>query len=202
MELLVVVAIIGTLVIAFGASFFGWRERYHAESDMKMIHGALLEAKLNAIKEKRFFFVYFPADEPYVLRVYKDTDPAPKGDGELDAATDEKFGSDIVLNNRVQILSDYREFAFTAQGWLWHAHYDEAGKRDFQIRLVQPESDVSAQADYNCLRISPPLYVSGGIWNATEEQEEGDSSLRNIAMELSGSEYVTPGKTYPLCMVK
>lgn len=217
MELLVVVSIVGILAIAFGASFLGWRERYNSEADTKSIHGAIMDAKINALKEKRIFFVNIPAVDPgenHLVRIYRDinsdiTDPDEQdkvpGDGNLEIGQDPQHGPDIVLRNRLDTL--VRQFRFTAKGHIWYEGFPPPGLRDFQMRIVQSDSDINltAEADFNCLRISPPLYVSGGIWNATETQEKDDQDKwQNLVLELeSGKKALeTPDLDYPLCQVK
>jgi len=213
-ELLVVVSIIGILAVAFGASFVNWRERYNAESDVKKIHAALLDAKVNALKEKRTFFVNIPSGEPNVIRIYRDTAPAPsaanppKGDGRLDTSADEQFGPDKVLNNYIDIQQEYRHFWFTPQGMLDHLNTSAADTRDFIIRMKDPETGITAQAEYNCLSVTPPLYFGGGMWNATLEEEEDNPSVNqelDIVIDSSvpsKPRRVTSGFDYVLCVTK
>jgi len=204
-ELIVVLSIVGILAVALGASFVNWRERYNAESDVKKIHAALLDAKVNALREKRAFFVNVPVGEPNVIRIYRDikqaTDDPPKGNGSLEAAGDQQFGPDIVLNNAIDILNAYRNITFNSQGML---KLPDPGLRDFHIRVMDPETRITAQAEFNCLRVSPPLYFGGGIWNATIEEEEADASkYQNLDLVVASSKWVTPPDFgYALCVTK
>jgi prepilin-type N-terminal cleavage/methylation domain-containing protein len=209
MELMVVVAIIAVLAVSFGASYFGWREKYNAESDIKKLHSALMDAKMNALRDGRYYFINIPAmaaPNPDILRIYKDINPALAdpdkypGDGKH-TALDPQEGPDIVFKNKLDLLKDYREFMFTSKGHVRHKYMNDPAKRDFQIRLMQWEEKTSAQADVNCLRVSPPLYVAGGNWNATEEQEKSSSAFQNMALTLAGGKLVTPGFGFPLCKV-
>lgn len=204
-ELLVVSAIISVLVVAFGASFMGWREKYRAESDVKAVYAALMDSKIRALKEKRYFFVNMPASNQYLIRIYKDTDPAPMGDGVLDITKDQQVGPDIMLNNELEIMAKYREFWFNGQGMLMHSYIGDETQRDFQIRMRvwdtdNPEMYISAQADYNCLLVNPPFYFNGGIWNATVDQEKDSSNFRNLDVQFNRSD-ATVGNV-PLCQVK
>lgn len=212
MELMVVVSIVGILAIALGAGFMGWREQYNAESDIKKLHGALMDAKISAMKDMRYYFInvpHVPEGESNILRIYRDTDasdpdnPDKPGDGILQPATDRQHGEDMVFNNRLDLLDKYRHLWFNAQGHLKHENDPDPGQRDFQIRLKQWDSEISAQSDFNCLRVSPPFYVAGGIWNATEENEK-DLAYRNTELRLDSAtrKRVTPSFDYPLCTVK
>lgn len=190
-ELLVVLSIISILVVAFGVEFVGWREKYTSEADTKKIFTALMDAKLNSLKEKRYFFINMPASDPHLLRIYKDTAPAPYGDAKLvltGGDPDQQFGPDIRLDNAIHIMNEYREFWFTPQGHLRHKKMNVVNMRDFQIRLASDSSTeklpdgsivlafaITAQGDYNCLLVTPTLYFAGGIWNATEDEEKGYS---------------------------
>jgi hypothetical protein len=204
MELMVVVSIISILVVAFGASFFSWREQYKAESDIKSVHAAMLDAKVSAMNNNLYYFIHIPQSPGKVVRIYRDSDPAPKGDGSLDTAAD-TLEDTIELNNYIEILDDYRTFTFNTQGLLLHPNSHDPNKRDFHIRMVVYDEDLgystSTQADNNCLRVSPPLYWASGMWNATAEQE-GSATYRDMALKLSGDKYVTGAFPYPLCTVK
>lgn len=212
-ELIVVAAIISILVVAFSASFFGWRERYNAESDVKSLYAALLDSKLGAMKERRYFFVNMPLADSHLVRIYKDTDPPPMGNGILDITKDQQVGPDIVMNNEIDIMAKYRNVWFNGQGMLWHPNMDANDERDFQIRFKvwdtdNPEMYISTQSDYNCLLLTPPFYFNGGIWNATAKQEKDDPiKYQNLAFSevtyANGkSSLVTPGLDYKLCQVK
>ena len=205
-ELLVVLSIIAILALAFGASFVNWRESYYAESDVKKIHAAFLDAKVNALREKRPYFINVPVSETNVVRIYRDSAPTtmPKGDGVLDTSADEQFGDDIVLNNEIDILARYRHLWFNSQGMLMHNNFLDIGMRDFIIRMKDPETGITAQAEFNCLRVSPPLYFGGGMWNATIDNEEDDAAkYQNINLVIdSSNKRVTPTFTYSQCVTK
>ena len=175
-ELLVVMAIVSALMVAFGAGFAGWREKFKAESDTKQLESAFLDAQTRAQRERRVFFVNIPESDPYVLRIYRDepvnaSKPSTyPGDGFPDETKD-KLVEEIRFNNIIDVYKDYRSFWFDASGYLRH----RATENDFQIRFKVWDSGekkfVSTQADFNCVFLSPPVYMRAGIWNATEEQE-------------------------------
>lgn len=171
-ELLVVMGIISALVVAFGFSFIGWRERYYAEADTKAVQAALMDAKVLAMREGRYIFVNIPAAEPNIIRIYRDSDPAPLGDGQLATDKDEKVGPDVTLSYFIDIGDDYRHLWFNARGYMLHPQIFDDAKRVFQIRIMDPEDRSTADADYNCLDLNPPLEIAPGLWNTTVAQEE------------------------------
>ena len=175
-ELMVVVTIAGLLIIAFGAGFVGWREKYFVESDVKTLHTVLMEAKLIAKKENRYVFVNVPESDHFVIRTYVDTFPpvaagTPLGNGALDLGSgeDELLVEKTFRNELMTEFMIHRHFWFDAQGLLMHENIYDDTKRNFDmIFLKMDTSDEAADADYNCLAIQPPNYFASGLWNTTE----------------------------------
>ncbi len=81
-ELLVVVAIIGLLIVALGFSYEGWMGNYKLESQTKDLYFDLADARSNAMLHKRVHWVVLE-DQQYTI--YEDTNPAPDGNGILEA---------------------------------------------------------------------------------------------------------------------
>lgn len=100
-ELLVVVAIVGILLVALGFEFRTWSRAYSVESQNKRVYSSLLNARARAMGRMRVHFIDIPANDQY--RIYEDTSPAPNGDGALtigidsvvEDTTDQRFGINI-----------------------------------------------------------------------------------------------------------
>mgnify|MGYP001611879919 FL=1 len=88
-ELIVVIAIVGILVVALGFSFEGWMGKYRVESQMKEMHIDLMNTRANAMSRTRVHFVIFPTPTSYTIYA-DDSDGAikvPDGDGTLQQGT-------------------------------------------------------------------------------------------------------------------
>jgi prepilin-type N-terminal cleavage/methylation domain-containing protein len=70
-EMLVVIAVIGILVIALSFSFQGWMGKYRVESEIKTLHVDLMNARARAMTRNRFYFADFPTTTSY--RIIEDT---------------------------------------------------------------------------------------------------------------------------------
>ncbi|MDA8172040.1 MAG: GspH/FimT family pseudopilin [Nitrospiraceae bacterium] len=87
-ELLVVLAILAILAVIGFSMFSGQRGQSEAESEIKQIYADLMNAREQAVAQKRWVYVVFGASNSYV--VWVDTNPAPDGDNTQDAG-DTKF---------------------------------------------------------------------------------------------------------------
>jgi prepilin-type N-terminal cleavage/methylation domain-containing protein len=56
-ELVVVVAIIGLLLSMAGMSFRTWYDKYKAESQIRMLHADLMQARVSAMQKNKEYFV-------------------------------------------------------------------------------------------------------------------------------------------------
>jgi len=70
-EIIVVIAVIGTLVAALAFSFQGWVANYHAESQTKEMYADLMNARLRAVHKDRLHFIVVKQGH---YQVYEDTD--------------------------------------------------------------------------------------------------------------------------------
>jgi|MudIll2142460700_1097286.scaffolds.fasta_scaffold15354_2 type II secretory pathway pseudopilin PulG len=70
-ELIVVIATMGTLAAALVFSFQGWLGNYHAESQTKEIHADLMHARIKAMQQNRLHFIVL---DQHHYQVYEDTD--------------------------------------------------------------------------------------------------------------------------------
>lgn len=70
-ELIIVIAIIGILVIALGFSFQGWVEGYRVESQIKEMYVDLMNTRARAMQRNRLHRIDFPSVTEY--RILEDT---------------------------------------------------------------------------------------------------------------------------------
>ncbi|MBI5408373.1 MAG: type II secretion system protein [Nitrospirae bacterium] len=84
-ELVIVITIIGILAGALAFSFQSWMSGYNTESQIKQLHGDLMDARTRTKNRNRMHFVDLTAAQ---YTVYEDTDPAPDGDGTPNPAND------------------------------------------------------------------------------------------------------------------
>lgn len=77
-ELVVVIAILGTLLGIAGISGKTWLERYRVEAQTKEMFTDLMNARANALQRNRMHFVNFAGSQ---YAIYEDTNPGPDGDG-------------------------------------------------------------------------------------------------------------------------
>lgn len=92
-ELIVVIAIIGILMVALGFEFTGWRGRYTVESETRNLYNDLMNARVSAMNRNRDYFITW-TNTAYT--VYEDTYNAafpssPDGDGILQIASDRRL---------------------------------------------------------------------------------------------------------------
>jgi prepilin-type N-terminal cleavage/methylation domain-containing protein len=77
-ELVVVIAILGTLLGIAGISGKTWLERYRVEAQTKEMFTDLMNARASALQRNRMYFVDFAGAQ---YTIYEDTNPGPDGDG-------------------------------------------------------------------------------------------------------------------------
>lgn len=114
-ELIVVMSIIAILLVAMGFEFVGWRAKFRAEGDVKMLYTDLTKSRLDSIQTKSLHFVNIPEADETVYKIFKDNDPFPDGDGILDDAVDAEVTSNALS---YFINTPLRHFAFTRGGLL------------------------------------------------------------------------------------
>jgi prepilin-type N-terminal cleavage/methylation domain-containing protein len=68
-ELVVVVAVIGILVVALGFTYQGWLGRYKVESAVKDLYSDLMDARARAMDRKSLYFVDFPTTTTYRMSI-------------------------------------------------------------------------------------------------------------------------------------
>jgi prepilin-type N-terminal cleavage/methylation domain-containing protein len=84
-ELLAVMALIGVLAGLGTVSFRSWASRHEVEKQVKEIYADLGRTRIAAMRENRSYFIRGAANQ---LQAYRDTSPAPDGDGALTVGSD------------------------------------------------------------------------------------------------------------------
>jgi len=79
-EILIVIAILGILVVIGSSNFRGLNEKYKVEAETKQLYADLMDARGRAMQRNRASFVQINAND---YQTYEDTSPAPDGDGSL-----------------------------------------------------------------------------------------------------------------------
>jgi len=82
-EMIVVVAILGILLGIVAVPGRDWMDRSRVEGQTKQMYADLMNARVNALKNKRFYFVTLGVKQ---YSVYEDT---PNGNGTLDLVADQ-----------------------------------------------------------------------------------------------------------------
>lgn len=136
-ELIIVIAIIGILVIALAFSFEGWMGKYKVEGQIREMHSDLTNTRANAMSRTRVHCATLAANQ-YVIR--EDRDPAPDGDGDCADAGDTAILTKT-LDTGYPIATDI------------------AGNITFSTRGIISNvgtvcSNTSYDADYNCIVVS------------------------------------------------
>ncbi|MHB8880586.1 MAG: prepilin-type N-terminal cleavage/methylation domain-containing protein [Thermodesulfovibrionales bacterium] len=75
LELMVVIAVVGILLVALGISYFGWKGRYDVERTIKGLYSSMSDARTRSLQTNRTFFVDFSANG----QLYRVTDDDSNG---------------------------------------------------------------------------------------------------------------------------
>ena len=82
-EILIVIAILGVLVMIAVGNLRGFNEKYKVEAETKQLYADLTDVRGRAMQRSRVSFVQINAND---YKTYEDTSPAPDGDGLLQNA--------------------------------------------------------------------------------------------------------------------
>ena len=152
LEIMIVIAILGILVVVVANDFRGFNEKYKVEAETKQLYADLMDARGRAMQRNRWFFVRI-ASTGYGYGTYEDSSPAPDGDGSLDNTADTLVTSMTVGHAINTNLAGGNDFGFNRNG---------IANDNGTIKFVS-----TAQPDYNCITILPTRikmgqYIGGG----------------------------------------
>lgn len=86
LEIIIVMAILGTLFGIATMSGRDWLEQYRVEGQTKELYADLMNARVSALQKNRVFFVTLQTANQYAI--YEDTNPSPDGDEDLQPTQD------------------------------------------------------------------------------------------------------------------
>ncbi|MEJ2183611.1 MAG: GspH/FimT family pseudopilin [Nitrospirota bacterium] len=159
-ELLVVLAIMGIVVVAMGFQYDGWIGKHRVESKAREIYADMMNARARAIDRNRVHFVNMPAADTSKFLIYEDSSPSPDGDGSLSTAQDA-----VVVNTTVpyRLTGAERQFIIDPRGII----VNSAGlpNTGAAIRLEDVDG-ADLNADYDCVAVSATR-LNVGLWNGT-----------------------------------
>lgn len=116
-EIMIVLAIIGILLVAVGFSFNGWLAKHKVTSETGMVFADIIDARARAMQKGRATFVVLTGNS---CNTYEDTAPAPDGDMTLDTAADRCIMTRTTAFPVVAKLTDgtaFTQFRFNRNGF-------------------------------------------------------------------------------------
>lgn len=87
-EIMIVLAILGILLLVLGGSFQGWMARHKVASETGQMFADVAEARARAIQRSRATFVVVTGNG---YTTYEDTSPAPDGNNALESTSDRRI---------------------------------------------------------------------------------------------------------------
>lgn len=87
-EIMIVLAIVGILMFAVGASMDGWLAKHKVVAETNQMFTDIIEARAKAMQRSRATFVVLAATG---YTTYEDSDPGPDGDLALDTTRDRRL---------------------------------------------------------------------------------------------------------------
>lgn len=153
-ELMVVIAVIGILLGIAAVSYKSMQERYTVEQEIKGIYADVMNARMQAMQQSSALFTVFTTTQ---YTVYKDSSPAPDGNGALDPASDT-----VVL--RKSLSPKYPLLATwpTASPLRFSSKGLVATGSSGTVRL-----STTAESEYDCIFVEE-IKTTLGKWNGTK----------------------------------
>lgn len=193
-ELLVVISIVSVLALALAFSYEGWTGRYKVEDSVKQLYTDMVYAKNRAIESSRDYFINFPTAtaQSTSYTVYEDTNPAPAGDGLLDASQDavvagypktldyplsgyhvgivyHSGGTPPTITTSSAIAIDTLTITFDKNGGITCTNLFPGGTDRGVIKFTDPDNpDPNIKPDYDCILISETS-INIGQWDETNK---------------------------------
>ena len=146
MEILIVIAILGVLVIIAVGNLRGFNEKYKVEAETKQLFADLMDARGRAMQRNRMFFVRFSGTGTGTgYATYEDTNTPPDGNGGWDNTADTRVTNVTVEHPITTALLG--GFEFNRNG---------IASVTGDIRFSS-----TAQPDYDCITIKPTRIKMG-----------------------------------------
>ena len=148
LEIMIVIAIVGIVVMIAVGNFRGLMEKYRVEDETKQMFADLMDARGRAMQRNRVFHVQITNNG---YKTFEDTDPAPDGDTNL-------TGSDT------QVASVNVKHTITPTGGLSDFRFNRNGIASVtgSIRFSS-----TTQSDYDCITVNATR-IKMGQYNATD----------------------------------
>lgn len=144
-ELMIVIAMVGLLIVILSNAYGNWSERYRVETEVKEFYADLMDVRARAMQRNRGHFVVLSGVGLQYTRyiVYEDTNPGPDGDGAL------TVGGDNVVKD---VSPRYPVVTFPAGTTQVLVNRDGTlSLNNVTIRVPPPGA---VQADYDCIALS------------------------------------------------
>lgn len=142
-EIAVTIAILGILVVLAISSFGELMEKYGVESETKQLYADLMEARGRAMQRNRYHFVRI-TETGYAT--YEDISPAPDGNRQYDAGSDNQVVGVTVKHSITSSLAA----TGTADNVIFDRRGIAAGTGYVRFSVA---SGSSAIPDYDCITI-------------------------------------------------
>lgn len=161
-ELLIVIAIMGTLIGIAAFSVSELRARYGVEKTIKDLYTDLMNVRVLAMSRNTPHFVVFAASQ---YTIYEDTSPAPNGNGLLEAGSDrlvdtKKADPGYTLAYTAG-MTGAETFQFTGKGLVPENVISKGTNGNITVSVT-----TTAAAEYDCLLISQ-IKLTLGKMNGT-----------------------------------
>ena len=148
LEIMIVIAIVGIVVLIASSNFREMMEKYRVEDETKQMFADLMDARGRAMQRNRVFFVQITT---YGYKTFEDTYPAPDGNNILEEGSDTQVAS-VTVKHQVATTGGLSYFRFNRNG---------IASMTGSIRFSPP-----ARADYDCITVNETR-IKMGQYNAT-----------------------------------
>ena len=145
LEILIVIAIVGILLVIGVGNFGGLSEKAKVEAETKQLYADLMDARGRAMQRNRMFFVRFSGTG---YATYEDTNTSPDGNGMWDNTADTRVANVTVSHTiTVALPGGANAFVFNRNG---------IASVTGNLRFTSTESP-----DYDCITILPTRIKMG-----------------------------------------
>lgn len=169
-ELAIVVAIVGILVVVAGFEFTGWRGRSAVEMETRSLYNDLMNARVSAMNRNRN---YFMTQTSTSYTIYEDTSPWPNGDGVMQTASDRRLqGFPKTVEYALCLRGGYTlPLVIEKRGLVSFFAQPSPEPVDWQFRIdpdrncALPHDSGGMNPDYDCVNIQNETRIKMGKWN-------------------------------------